>query len=360
MSLEKSPQHKNHSVMGFEVSDDIASGASTAGHLVAGFIPNPLVGGVIDFAASNIDMEANQASFVKTWKSAIARKLHVHELDLEGDAGVAIVEAHIHELPPALQEEWNKIEDVDSKTSNFLASGFAQIGGGALVGTLLGGVLFFPLGMIAGFAGGLGAGYLASMVMKDVSGESDDLTASEVIPAIHQSAMQLQQEYGKNKGAVPIDTTLLGAYLIAAHSAKGDVLEGYNSEDLKRMFNDHMAAKSGNPHAHTELDDYIQGLNRADDNPFVLLLPQHMDANKIKGGGVLQTIAMNMHSQQDLENWLFDPEMVKSQMAEEKQRPAFNQEQLKLAGKSLHTAMGAPMHSSMMPASKQGKDRAIL
>ncbi len=357
MSVEKPTEKAN--IAGFEIPDSVTANASTAGHLVAGFIPNPLVGGVVDFAASTLDMEANQLNFVRTWKAAIARKLHVHETELEGENGVAMVSAHIHELPAALQEEWNKIEDVDSKTSNFLASGFAQVGGGALAGTLLGGILFPPLGMIAGFAGGLGAGYVASVVMKDVTGQSNDLTASEVIPAIHQSAMQLQQEYGKSKSAVPIDTSLLGAYLIAAHSHKGGALEGYNSEDLKRMFNEHMAAKSSNPHAHTELDDYIQGLNQSSDNPFVLLLPKQVDANKIKGGSVLQTIAMNMHSQQDLENWLFDPAQVQSQIADEKPQPLLNQEQLKLAGRSLHTAMGASMHSGMMPVSKQNKERTV-
>lgn len=349
------PKDDEYNVMGFSVSPDIAANASNATHLVANFIPNPLIGSAIDLAASTMDMETNQLNFVKTWKSAISRNFGVSEHDLEGDAGIAFVSTHIGELPEALQNEWHKIEDLEGKTSNFLVSGVAQIGGGALLGMLLG----LPggiIGMAIGLAGGLAAGYVASIIMKDATGDEDVLAASDVVPAIHQSAMQLQQEMANDKGGVPIDTTLLGAYLITAHSGKGGALEGYNTEDLKRMFGEHMAAKAANPHAHTELDSYIQGLNNAEDNPFVLLLPADLDANKIKGGGVLQTIAMNMHSQHDLENWLFDPNLVQAKLSTSaKRHPAMlDQAQLMQAGKNLHHSIDVPMNEQGAPTAHKG------
>lgn len=356
--MSRNPSDTQH-IAGFEVSPEVASHTSTATHLVANFIPNPLVGGVLDFAASSIDRETNQRNFIRIWKSAIARKLGVHEVDLEGDNGIALVSAHINELPPALQNEWQKIEDLEGKTTNFLASGFAQIAGTAVAGTLLGGILFFPLGALIGLAGGLAAGYVVQQFMKDATGDYEDLKASEVIPAIHQSAMQLQHQ--AHTKAVPIDTTLLGAYLIAAHSGKGQVLEGYNNEDLKRMFDAHVAAKAEDPHAHTELDDYIQNLNRSDDNPFVLLLPKDMDPAKIKAGGVLQTIAMNMHSQQDLEDWVFNPEKIRDTLsASQQQHPhVLDQAQLRHAGKCLHRAIDVPMSEQGAPVHKSGREQHL-
>lgn len=343
-------QDRDLHIAGYKVAPETASGAL---HFGANFIPSPLLGSVVDFAASSMDVETNQLHFVQTWKSAIARHLKMHEADLEGDNGVAIVETHLGKLPPALRAEWEKIQDLEGKTSDFLVSGFAQIGGTALVGMVLGGVLFPPMGMILGLVGGGAAGYAASKIFKDARGDADELAASEVIPAIHHTAMQLQKEHGNNQ-AVPIDTTLLGAYLIAAHSGKGGVLEGYNSEDLKRMFQEHMSAKAENPHVRTELDDYIQGLNRAEDNPFALLLPDNVDPAKIKGASVLHTIAMNMHSQHDLEDWLFDPARVQQTLASQHaQHPSsVNHEHLAHAGRSLHQAMEVPVHEHGLPVHK--------
>lgn len=337
-------------IAGFQVDETVAGYASTGTHLVAGFIPNPIIGSGIDLIASTMDRETAQLALINSFKTAIAKRLHVTEEQVDID----LVSSHLDKLPPALQAEWEKMDDLSGKTLNFLASGWAQIAGGALLGSMLG-IAGGPPGMIVGLIGGFGAGYVASKLMKDVTGELDELTTTEAIAAIHQTAAQAA---GHGKTAASIDETLLGAYLIAAHSGKGQPLEGYNSEELKEMFTEHMQARANGDTSRTRLDEYIHGLNAAADNPFAMLLPKTVDVSKIQSGGVLGTIAKNMHSQDDLENWMFNPHLAQQQLEPQPATNSLSMQQVKQAGGQLYNAMGAEIAAHAPPA-KAGKDSAL-